>query len=85
MQRQREPCRGALHGVGQFTLTGGFWAGVAAVDPRDFNGDGEVNPDDLSDYINAYFSQPPGPGADINGDGEVNPDDLSDYINLYFA
>ena len=50
----------------------------------DFNGDNELNPDDLADYIAAYFSQPPALGADFNDDNEVNPDDLSDYINAYF-
>jgi hypothetical protein len=51
---------------------------------EDFNGDGLVNPDDLSDYITAYFESPPGPAADFNLDGLVNPDDLSDYITAYF-
>jgi len=50
----------------------------------DFNQDGVLNPDDLSDYINAYFSEPPEARADFNLDGIVNPDDLSDYINAYF-
>ena len=53
--------------------------------PADLNGDGEVNPDDLSDYITCYFESPPCPNADFSGDGEVNPDDLSDAINAYFA
>jgi len=57
----------------------------APTDPADFNGDGEVNPDDLADYIGAYFSQPADPRADFNGDGEINPDDLADYIGAYFS
>lgn len=51
----------------------------------DFNGDGVVNPDDLSDYINAFFVVPAGPEADFNLDGIVNPDDLADFINAFFA
>ncbi len=51
----------------------------------DFNGDGVVDPDDLSDYIGCYFSTPPCPLADINNDSNVDPDDLSDYIGIYFA
>ncbi len=50
----------------------------------DFNGDGSVDPDDLGDYINCYFSGSCG-RADFNGDGSVNPDDLGDFINVYFG
>lgn len=50
----------------------------------DFNGDGDLNPDDLGDYINCYFAVPPCAEADFNGDGDTNPDDLGDYINAYF-
>lgn len=54
----------------------------------DFNNDGDVNPDDLGDFINCYFGNAanPGscPGADFNGDNDPNPDDLGDYINAYF-
>ncbi len=50
----------------------------------DFNGDGVLDPDDLSDYIACYFT-PPCAGADVNGDGVADPDDLSDFIGLYFA
>jgi|GEM_PF-743502 len=53
--------------------------------PADFNGDGSVDPDDLSDYIACYFAVPPCVGADFNGDGTADPDDLSDYIGAYFA
>ena len=51
----------------------------------DFNGDGNLDPDDLSDYIACYFSVPACPAANINGDGQIDPDDLSDYIALYFG
>ena len=51
----------------------------------DFNHDGTINPDDLADYINCYFSQPPCPLADFNTDAAINPDDLADYINAYFG
>jgi len=54
-------------------------------DPADFNGDGEVNPDDLADYIGAFFAQPPDPRADFNGDGTIDPDDLADYIGAFFS
>jgi hypothetical protein len=53
--------------------------------PLDFNGDGTVDPDDLSDYISCYFSLPPCAQADFNSDGNTDPDDLSDYIAGYFG
>ena len=51
----------------------------------DFNCDGELNPDDLADFVGAYFALPAMPAADFNGDGENNPDDLADYIGAFFA
>ncbi len=53
--------------------------------PADFNQDGELNPDDLADYIGCYFAQPPCARVDFNGDLETNPDDLADFIGAYFA
>jgi hypothetical protein len=57
---------------------------VAPANPADFNRDGIVNPDDLSDFITGYFTVPPDPACDFNGDTIINPDDLSDYITVYF-
>ena len=51
----------------------------------DFNADGEVNPDDLADYIGAFFALPPAPGSDFNNGGTTDPDDLADFINAFFA
>ncbi len=53
--------------------------------PADFNRDGFVNPDDLSDYIACYFAQPPCAAGDLNADTIINPDDLSDFIAAYFT
>ncbi len=53
--------------------------------PADLNGDGNLDPDDLSDYIACYFAVPPCAQADQNGDTFVDPDDLSDYIAAYFG
>jgi len=53
--------------------------------PADFNADGSLDPDDLADYIGAYFTQPPDQHADFNADGNVDPDDLADYIGAYFS
>jgi len=51
----------------------------------DYNNDGNVDPDDLSDYIAGFFATPPAPEADLNCDGNIDPDDLSDYIGLFFG
>ena len=51
----------------------------------DFNNDGELNPDDLADFIGAFFSQPPGAGSDFNNDGATDPDDLADFIGAFFS
>jgi len=51
----------------------------------DINCDGELNPDDLADYIGLFFSQPAPIAADFNRDGVVNPDDLADYIGAFFG
>jgi len=75
-------------------ITGGFWAGARtgqtqSCGPVDFNGDGNLDPDDLSDYIACYFGHvggsAPCPAANFNGDANTDPDDLADYIAAYFA
>ncbi|MGD9688282.1 MAG: M14 family zinc carboxypeptidase [Phycisphaerales bacterium] len=53
--------------------------------PADFSRDGNVDPDDLGDFINCYFELPPCDFADHNADGNVDPDDLGDFINAFFA
>jgi len=53
--------------------------------PADFNADGELDPDDLADFIGGFFSAPPIAAADFNDDGTIDPDDLADYIGAYFA
>lgn len=52
--------------------------------PADFNGDGNVDPDDLAGFIACYFSLPPCPEGDFNHDGNVDPDDLADYVAAHF-
>ncbi len=68
----------ACQGVGSgFTLT---------VEPNctaDYNGDGNVDPDDLSDVIACFFSSEC--LFDFNGDASQDPDDLADYIAVYFG
>ncbi len=52
--------------------------------PADFNADGVLNSDDLSDFITGYFDTPPDPRCDFNTDGVINADDLGDFITAYF-
>ncbi len=68
----------------------GYWLRVDArgVNPpcrADYNGDGTLDPDDLSDFVTCYFSIPPCDQADFSGDGAADPDDLSDFITAFFA
>lgn len=49
----------------------------------DLNGDGNVDPDDLSDAISCFFDT--GCTLDQNGDGTEDPDDLADYIAGFFS
>ncbi len=51
----------------------------------DLNADGNLDPDDLADYIACYFAVPPCPQGDYNFSDTTDPDDLSDYIAAYFA
>jgi len=56
-----------------------------SIGPADFNCDRASNPDDLADYIGAFFAQPEGAGRDFNLDRGTNPDDLADFIGAFFA
>jgi len=51
----------------------------------DFNADGSTDPDDLADFIGAFFSAPPLTTADFNQSSDVDPDDLADYIGVFFG
>jgi subtilisin family serine protease len=47
----------------------------------DFNGDGEVNTQDVLAFLNAWNDGDS--SADINGDGEVNTQDVLEFLNLW--
>src|SRR5262249_15583862 len=55
----------------------------------DFNHDGDVNPDDIADFIACYFGEIGAPGscpaADFNTIEGVNPDDIADFLAVYFS
>jgi len=71
-------------------VTGPCGAGVAAANTvvicaADFNCDGSLDPDDLADYIGAFFADTPLATSDFNADGLIDPDDLADFIGAFFA
>jgi len=77
---------GVVHnGAGSGTVNNSVYVVAPAPCAADFDRDGALSPDDLSDFIGCYFSQPPCSGGDFNVDGAVDPDDLADYIGAYFA
>jgi len=47
----------------------------------DFNGDGLVNTQDVTAFLNAWNAQDS--SADINGDGVVNTQDVTAFLNLW--
>ena len=51
--------------------------------PADFDGDGLVDPSDLSSFIQCYFGGECDSDPDINGDGQVNDQDLADFVEHY--
>ena len=51
--------------------------------PSDFNLDGATDPDDLADFIGAFFSNTP--DSDFDASGTIDPDDLADFIGAFFA
>ncbi len=73
------PRRGERNGIGGAVDRDG--AGCIA----DFNRDGELSPDDLSDFITCSFATLACPAGDVNGDGRVDPDDFSDFVTAYFG
>lgn len=73
------------HGLVNLVAAKAYLEAALPACAADFNSDGFVDPDDLSDYIACYFGIPACPRADFNGDGHADPDDLSDYIALFFG
>ncbi len=84
------PATGVATSVGATLGLFGSSFGMAIANPRppcpqDFNNDGSIDPDDLGDFINCYFSIPPCPGATSTATAASTPDDLGDFINTYFG
>jgi len=73
--------------VGRGTRAGqarGFVLTLVPTCSVDFDGNGLADPDDVADFITAYFSEAPPAACDFNGDGLIDPDDLADFITEFF-
>ncbi|MBL8759067.1 MAG: hypothetical protein JNK35_11620 [Phycisphaerae bacterium] len=77
-------CRARDTAAGVSSACASISVDPGAARPADFNGDGNTDPDDLSDFIACYFD-PACPQADFNHDGSRDPDDLSDFIAAFFS
>jgi hypothetical protein len=79
-----QPDAGVMTG-GQYTVSGGFWAGIASSHPcaADFNTDGSV---DLFDYLDflSYFAIGDF-NADFNHDSVVDFFDYLDFVDAFAA
>ncbi len=71
--------------ISQMTVPGLPVPSMPPTCAADFDGNGSLDPDDLTDYIGCFFQQPPCVTVDMNGDNTIDPDDLSDFIGLFFA
>ncbi|MFN0011642.1 MAG: PQQ-dependent sugar dehydrogenase [Phycisphaerales bacterium] len=65
--------------------TDGLLIRICRACPLDIDANGLLNPDDLGDFITAYYSPLPPVWCDYNDEGIINPDDLGDYITDYFG
>ena len=76
-----QPDAGAMSG-GAFTISGGFWVGIASSNPcpADFNIDGAVDLFDYLDFVNAFAVNLP--DADFNHDAVI---DFFDYLDFVAA
>lgn len=63
-----------------FAVSGGF---AVRPCPGDFNGQGGVTPQDIFDFLNAYFAVDP--AADVNGSDDVSVQDIFDFLGAYFV
>lgn len=67
-------------GLDDFALTSLTCATTACA--SDFNGDGVRQPQDIFDFLNAFFSQ--SPSADFDASGTLQPADIFAFLNAYF-
>jgi glucose/arabinose dehydrogenase len=51
--------------------------------PSDFNHSGQVNVQDIFDFLTAWFDA--APGADFNHNGQIDVQDLFDYLTAWFV
>jgi len=80
-----QPDAGVTMSGGNFSLTGGFWAGVnnAPSCAPDLTGDGALNFFDISAFLSAFGVLDP--VADFNNDGAFNFFDISAFLVAFSA
>ena len=80
-----QPDAGPAMTRGQFSLLGGFLAGLDAPPfcPADFNRDGTVDFFDYLDFVSAFADEDP--TADFNGDAIVDFFDYLDFAQAFGA
>jgi len=79
-----QPDAGVMTG-GQYTVSGGFWAGTASSHPcdADFNADGAVDLFDYLDFVNVFAINDS--SADFNHDTVVDFFDYLDFVAAFAA
>jgi hypothetical protein len=87
--------QGGLYKIGPVDITGrdvnqnGILDSCEPGCGADFDGSGQLDPDDLADFITCFFLDIQFPGfcaaADYNHDGFRDPDDLADFITRFFT
>ncbi len=50
----------------------------------DFDGSGELGPDDIADFLADFYSGSPSEKADFDHDGDFTPDDVAAFVRSYF-
>jgi len=82
------PCGTTISGSAIVLITGdnggGGGGGGHGGCHADFNDDGNLDPDDLADYIGGFFDANPPSRCDFNDDGSTDPDDMADFIGAFF-
>jgi hypothetical protein len=58
---------------------------VCVTCPGDMDGTGNVDFDDIDDFVLAILSPTPGPCADVDGSGEINGLDVAELVNKVLA
>lgn len=78
-----QAARGIFRGEGTLCTAGPN--NPASCCPANFDLVAGLTPSDIFAFLNAYFSEKPGTGADFDADGTRSPQDIFAYLNAYFT